>query len=274
MNARRVRSGAIAMRLFLVVSAATATAALVVAVGRAVDRQSPMPSVTPAAPAQAATTTGEPIAAEAGVFRTTPAMLAIEPESAGRRAAHPRTLATFHALRSYPGAPPRIPHGLTPAEFQGVGCKTCHERGGFSQRFGAYVPVTPHPELGACLQCHVGDAKLMAIPLPSTDPSARCHQCHATGGAMGWSDSSLAWSRPVWPVMPRVARGMLPPPIPHDLEMRTNCLACHGAPSAVNAIRTSHPERANCRQCHLTGNADVKPFDRPTRRVAGRGGSS
>ncbi|HET9424887.1 MAG TPA: hypothetical protein VFO55_05900 [Gemmatimonadaceae bacterium] len=258
------------MRLFLVASGTTAIVGLAVAVSRNLNE--PPPAEEPPR-METPLSTGQPIAAEAGVFRTTAAMLAIEPGSAIRRAAHPRTLATFHALRSYPGAPPRIPHGLTPQEIQSGGCKTCHERGGFSQRFGAYVPITPHPELGACLQCHVGDAKLMAISLPNTDPSARCSQCHATGGALGWTDSTIDWKRPAWPALPPIRRGMAPPPIPHDLEMRTNCLSCHGAPFAVDEITTSHPERANCRQCHLTANGGGAPFERPPRGAVGRGGT-
>ena len=255
---------AVAIRLFLIASGLTAIAALVVAVARYAPRRS---EAQPVASIAETWRPGQPIGAEAGPFRTTARMLAIDPESVLHRAAHPRTAATFQALRSYPGAPPRIPHGLTQQEVQSGTCKTCHERGGFSPRFGAYVPVTPHPEMGACLQCHVGDAKLMAISLPNSDPSARCKQCHAAGGPTGWSDSTIDWKRPAWPTLPPVTKGMDPPAIPHDLEMRSNCLTCHGAPAAMNAIRTSHPERADCRQCHLTVAAEVGAF---TRRARGR----
>jgi cytochrome c-type protein NapB len=57
--------------------------------------------------------------------------------------------------------------------------------------------------------------------------------------------------------------GRLPPPIPHDLQFRENCLACHGGPAAVAAIRTSHPERVNCRQCHLEPEPGAGEFVRP-----------
>jgi cytochrome c-type protein NapB len=41
-----------------------------------------------------------------------------------------------------------------------------------------------------------------------------------------------------------------PPVIPHALFLREDCLACHGGPAAREAIRTTHPERTRCRQCH------------------------
>jgi cytochrome c-type protein NapB len=34
--------------------------------------------------------------------------------------------------------------------------------------------------------------------------------------------------------------------------MRENCTACHDGPAAREEIRTPHPERVRCRQCHLT----------------------
>ncbi|MEX2177209.1 MAG: multiheme c-type cytochrome [Gemmatimonadaceae bacterium] len=259
------RPSVLPMRVFLIASAVTALGALILAAERVTTHRTAAPATVPIL-AQA----GTPIAAEAEVFRIRPGMLAIEPMQAARRAAHPRTLATFRALRAYPGAPPRIPHGLTPTEFQTGGCKTCHERGGFSQRFGAYVPVTPHSEMGACLQCHVGDAELMAIPLPGIDPSARCRQCHAPNAAR-WRDSAVNWTPLDWPKLTQVTRGGNPPPIPHALQMRGNCLACHAAPAGVAEIRTAHPERANCRQCHVAAATGADVFVRPARLAAGGG---
>lgn len=271
MNSHNHRPAVMPMRVFLIASAVTAIGALIIAAGRMAANRNAAPENVPVA---MLAQSDEPIAAEAQVFRTRSGVLAIEPTPGPRRAAHPRTLATFRSLRAYPGAPPRIPHGLTPSEFQTGGCKTCHERGGFSQRFGAYVPVTPHPEMGACLQCHVGDAKLMAIALPNTDANARCRQCHAPGATRG-TESTLNWKAMAWPQLTRSTPGRNPPPIPHALELRGNCLACHAAPAAVAEIRTSHPERANCRQCHVVGNAGTDAFVRPARHVAGgRGGAS
>lgn len=251
--------------LLLIVSASTAVAALIVSEGRMSANRDSSPLNTPLAVAAA----GEAIPAEADVFRTQPSALAIDPTPGARRSAHPRTLATFRELRAYPGAPPRIPHGLTPSEVLRGGCLTCHERGGYSQRFGAYVPVTPHPEMAACLQCHVGDARLLPTPLPGMDPSARCRQCHSTGGMLS-RDSALNWKPLPWPNLARASSLHIPPPIPHSLELRGNCLSCHAAPAGVVEIRTSHPERANCRQCHVEANLETDEFVRPPQKLAGR----
>ncbi|MEX2177139.1 MAG: multiheme c-type cytochrome [Gemmatimonadaceae bacterium] len=257
------------MRVFLLVSAAVAIVAVAFASQRVAAERG---AGTRAAPVALLASPDVPIAAEAQVFRTAAGMLAIEPALGPRRAAHPRSLATWRSLRAYPGAPPRIPHGLTPTEFRTGGCTTCHERGGYSQRFGAYVPITPHPEMGACLQCHVGDATLMAIGLPSTDPSARCRQCHAEG-ATRWTESS-AWTTLEWPQTVTTTPGQSPPPIPHTLHLRGNCLACHAPPTAVAEIRTSHPERANCRQCHVTAAPNGAVFVRPAPPTAAQSGGA
>jgi cytochrome c-type protein NapB len=271
MTAGDRRWSALLLRAFLLASSVAAIAALIIATRRAASGARPVPASPPAV-----TVTGAvvPIFAEAQVFRTSAAVLAIAPTPGPRRSAHPRTLATYRSLRSYPGAPPRVPHGLTPNEFRTGGCTTCHERGGFSQRFGAYVPVTPHPEMGQCLQCHVGTSQLMAISLPGTDSSARCRQCHALGGGR-WTDSTLNWIPMAWPAVARTRREGDPPLIPHALDMRANCLACHSPPSAVAEIRASHPERAACRQCHLVADgAGTDEFRRPVREGAGdRGGA-
>ena len=269
MKPRDRNTSDVGLRVFLIVSAVVAMSALIVAAGRVAKNRI-------SSPESAAVHLGRPnevIAAEADVFRTHAGMLAIDPGSDRRRSAHPRTLATYRSLRAYPGAPPRIPHGLTPDEFRTGGCNTCHERGGFSQRFGAYVPITPHPEMGACLQCHVGDGQLMAIALPTTDPSARCRQCH-TPGAGKWTEATLDWKTLAWPEPATPKPGREPPPILHTFDFRGNCLACHAAPAGVAEIRTAHPERANCRQCHLTVDADTDVFLRPPQKLAdGREGT-
>ena len=271
MSPRDHRPQGVPTRLFLIASAVVAIAAIVVAFGDVAAKR----AAEPAEIRPALFTPGDPpIRGEADVFRTHAGVLAIDPGSETRRSAHPRTLATWRNLRAYPGAPPRIPHGLTPDEFQNGGCNTCHERGGYSQRFGAYVPITPHPEMGACLQCHVGDGELMAIALPSTDPSARCRQCH-TPEAGRWTESTVDWRPLAWAGIARRAAGGPPPPIPHTLEFRGNCLSCHSAPAAVAEIRTDHPERADCKQCHLPSDGATADFARPTRTGgAARGGTS
>jgi cytochrome c-type protein NapB len=173
-----------------------------------------------------------PIAAEAGVFATTPSELAVAPATEASRPGRPRTLAAYRSLRAYPGAPPRIPHVLTDDEFRLSTCSTCHEPGGYVTRFGAYTPVTPHPEFSNCLQCHLPE---------QTSEDFR----------------GIDWLTSDWPETGQAALDGSPPWIPHDLQLRENCLTCHGGPGAVSEIRTTHPERMNCRQCHVPASEEA-----------------
>jgi nitrate reductase (cytochrome), electron transfer subunit len=262
---------ALLLRFYLIASAGIAIVALNAVVKRLsagrVRQTAPVAVAMVAAP-------DEPIRAEAQVFRTTPGMLAIEPAAHRERSAHPRTFATYRFLRAFPGAPPRIPHALTPQEFRTDACRTCHERGGYSFRFAAYVPVTPHPERGICLQCHVGEDSLMGVPVPVANPNARCPQCHGPKGGPPRADATLTWPTSVWPQLPPKTPDRAPPPIPHDLQFRENCLACHSGPAAVAEIHTAHPERANCRQCHVALDPEAGPFTRPAPdRAAGATGA-
>ncbi len=244
--------------LLLLAAAGTGFAALAVAARRASER-APAPPGKGTVRLAGATS---PIPSEAGVFRTIGTALAIPPETGRLRDAHPRTLRRYRLLRAYPGAPPRIPHGFTADEFRTGECNTCHQRGGYAPRFGAYVPVTPHPEMPACLQCHVGNDAVTGVALPDRDPSTVCRQCHAPGAAR-WAETTLDWRPMPWPEpAPPVAAGEVPP-IAHELFLRVNCLACHSGPAAVAEIRTTHPERRSCRQCHPAPDEDVGEYVRP-----------
>ena len=65
-------------------------------------------------------------------------------------------LDTYYNNRAYHGAPPSIPHTmLDERSMGGNSCLKCHENGGFAEKFNAYAPVTPHPEMINCKQCHV-----------------------------------------------------------------------------------------------------------------------
>jgi cytochrome c-type protein NapB len=146
-----------------------------------------------------------------------------------------RTLSDYYSRRQYPGSPPEIPHPLQ-AHGGKLQCLTCHAEGGWTQALKRITPVTPHPELLSCMQCHVK---------PVTDALFR---------ATDW--------RSVHP--PLLGRSFLPGaplPIPHDLQMRGNCIPCHVGPGTVPVLRVEHPSRGNCRQCHLP-NTLVEPFQR------------
>ncbi len=143
-----------------------------------------------------------------------------------------RSLAEFYARRAYPGAPPIIPHTLTDeADYGGRACLRCHNRSRYVRRIGAYTPITPHPELLSCRSCHV---------LPSAEGT--------------YSES--AWQKPEPPVLAGGVLPTSPPAIPHSLQLRENCLVCHSGPGSVPVLRTSHPERLSCRQCHVASSTE------------------
>jgi nitrate reductase (cytochrome), electron transfer subunit len=198
------------------------------------------------------------------VFRTTAAHYAVPSESERRFEAHRRDHAMHRSLRAYPGAPPRIPHGLTTAEFRDASCQTCHDRGGYVARFTAYAPVTPHPEYRqGCLQCHAPDDAIIGIAPPDGRPGSVCRQCHVTDRPPPRFPAP-AWQPAAWPTTGQRALPGGPPMIPHELHLRGNCAACHVGPAAVEEVRTTHPERANCRQCHMAPQpAAADAFSRP-----------
>ncbi|CAM2007084.1 hypothetical protein [Acanthopleuribacter pedis] len=154
------------------------------------------------------------------------------------RQAGTRRLAEYYDRRAYPGAPPYIPHPVESdmkTDFEA--CSSCHENGGFVPTFQAFAPVTPHAAYRNCRQCHVPQA---------TETLLVANQ----------------WQTTAPPAIGRAALPGGPPPIPHGLHMRENCSACHAGPAAPVEIRTSHPERLSCRQCHVPAETALD-FARP-----------
>lgn len=146
--------------------------------------------------------------------------------------AKPRTAGEYHSRRAYSGAPPVIPHEVESGELAESGklCLTCHAKGGYVEKYAAYAPVTPHPQMTQCRQCHA-----------------------AQQTQLSFSEIDWASARPT-----RTGRSALPgspPPMPHTAQMRESCAACHAGPGAVAAFRTPHPDRVNCVQCHVPANA-------------------
>lgn len=155
---------------------------------------------------------------------------------------HQRTLETYYDNRAYSGAPPSIPHPVKEERSMGGNtCLQCHQNGGFVEKFNAYTPVTPHPEMINCRQCHV----------------AQVSQTQFVGNTF--------YKKAAPDVGTNNALEGSPPVIPHPLQMRENCLACHAGPSAVEELWVDHPQRINCRQCHVpkeSGLKNVKLFIR------------
>lgn len=138
-----------------------------------------------------------------------------------------RTLEEYYARRQYAGSPPFIPHKVEAMDETDRTCLTCHADGGWSQELKANTPLTPHPDQTACRQCHVV-----------------------------LSEAKDLFTQNDWMSVapPRLGRSYLPgspPPIPHDLQYRGECIACHVGPGTIAAIRVEHPMRGNCRQCHV-----------------------
>jgi cytochrome c-type protein NapB len=138
------------------------------------------------------------------------------------------------SLRAYDGAPPTIPHDATAGS-----CITCHDADGSAIDGVGVAPASPHGDAAAdgafrrCRQCHVPDSGTTLLVAS-----------RFTGLAQGpWRGG-------------RATPGA-PPTIPHTLQLRGECLTCHAGPGARAEIRTTHPERARCRQCHVP---DIAPW--------------
>ncbi len=152
---------------------------------------------------------------------------------------HQRTLETYYNNRAYPGAPPSIPHPVKKELTMGGNvCLQCHQNGGFVEKFNAYAPVTPHPEMVNCRQCHVTQN------VQSIFKEIVFYKAKPPSVGSG-ANNALPGS---------------PPMMPHQLQMRENCLSCHAGPAAPKEIRVTHPERINCRQCHLPTITETAEF--------------
>lgn len=151
--------------------------------------------------------------------------------------------------RAYDGAPPTIPHSVPNQERPT--CLVCHEHGA---RIGDKIaPAMSHRPYESCTQCHVPQSSPLqtAPPAPLTTNSFT--------GLASPGPGSRAWAG-------------APPMIPHRTWMRQRCDSCHGA-SGANPIRTTHPWRQSCRQCHVP---DASAAQAPPRidRPAGPWGSA
>ncbi len=147
---------------------------------------------------------------------------------------HQRSLETYYDNRAFHGAPPSIPHFVEDERnMGGKACLKCHEHGGFVEKFQAYSPVTPHPEMVNCRQCHVPQ---------QTNSLFKGTNFHKVDAPEVGVNNALQGS---------------PPVVPHQIQMHENCLSCHAGPSAPKEIRVTHPERVNCRQCHVSNNKEM-----------------
>ena len=140
-----------------------------------------------------------------------------------------RTMAQRADGRAYDGAPPVIPHAI-------VGeCITCHDDDGREIAGIGVAPASPHGSAAAA------------------GAFRRCLQCHASSQTSAVMVSSRFNGLPQGPWKGGRATPGAPPTIPHTLQLRENCLTCHAGQASRVEIRTSHPDRPRCRQCHVPG---------------------
>lgn len=140
-----------------------------------------------------------------------------------------KTAAVLRAeRRAYDGAPPVIAHD----DF-GITCTECHNLEGMEVAGVGYAPPSPHQ----------GTLGMSAV--------SRCRQCHVFALTEDtFAGNTFAGLRQDLRHGGRL-NDLAPPTIPHKTFMRENCIACHTGPAAREEIRTSHPERPRCVQCHV-----------------------
>lgn len=154
-----------------------------------------------------------------------------------------KTAAVVRAERRlYDGAPPVIPH-----EPFGAQCTSCHGERGISVPGVGFSPPSPHGDTAGMGALAGVDQDGLTVP----GNVIRCQQCHLFQRAEEpWVENEFVGLRQ------DLRRGerlypLAPPVIPHKVFMRENCHACHAGPAAREEIRTDHPERPRCRQCHV-----------------------
>lgn len=146
--------------------------------------------------------------------------------------------------RAFAGAPPVIPHAV--AQREPNDCLACHAAG--ARIAGRTAPVISHETFSNCLQCHAVGSKAgagLAPPLRADEAELDPAPPTDFQGLRSYGLGDRAWPG-------------APPTIPHPTQMRSQCMSCHG-PQGANGLRTPHPERQSCLQCH----ARRQPADAP-----------
>lgn len=138
--------------------------------------------------------------------------------------------ACVFAITVYAAAPPPAPADLHP-EFEKIaspkGCLECHGKGG--------VKETPHPDRKGCEKCHAPKVDKKAAEKKDASKAA----APKASGKLPANKVHIA-APPMAPAKKHPGFDKIPTP--------DGCLKCHG-PKGV--IKSSHPERHNCKQCHI-----------------------
>lgn len=126
--------------------------------------------------------------------------------------------------RAFNGAPPTIPHPVD--QKSSAACMACHEKGIRTESLR--IPRMSHQFLENCTQCHV-----------ESNPRHMPAELFGENEFVGLAAPTEG---------PRAFAGA-PPMTPHSTWMRSDCMSCHGF-AGDHGIRTTHPWRRNCQQCH------------------------
>jgi len=162
------------------------------------------------------------------------AMEADRPELLATVERDPQALAAARerraAGRAYAGAPPTIPHPIDQRGYPD--CRHCHERGlRVDDRHAAMLSHEPYE---SCTQCHTTSDP--APPPAGAAPRADL----ASSLASSFEGRQERTGERAYPGAP--------PTMPHASFMRERCESCHGVLGV--GIRTTHPWRSSCPQCH------------------------
>jgi nitrate reductase (cytochrome), electron transfer subunit len=148
-------------------------------------------------------------------------------------------VAARSSRRAYDGAPPTIPHTIR--QDSAAECLACHDEG--LRLRGRIAAPMSHTEMTSCTQCHVVEVGPM--------PGARLSE-----QAVASPNSFVGLASPV---SGERAWGTAPSIVPHSTTNRERCDSCHGV-NGRDALRTPHPDRQSCTQCHaLSAQLDRRP---------------
>jgi nitrate reductase (cytochrome), electron transfer subunit len=139
--------------------------------------------------------------------------------------------------RAFDGAPPTVPHPVIQTEWPD--CLVCHEKG--IKINGRTASAMSHEMMHNCTQCHTTSTRQD----PAREPAMADDNIPWENSFVGKASATKG---------PR-AFSIGPPQSPHTTHMRERCDSCHGLNGAL-AIRSSHPHRLNCQQCHTAAAAN------------------
>ncbi len=181
-----------------------------------------------------------------------------------RESARQESLELRASRRTYEGAPPAMPHSTVFGKGSRQ-CLDCHDTG-LVMGDRTARPMA-HTELSQCLQCHV-ESRHREFSSRAAEGRGEGGQVALPSSSLHWQGNGFAGSRPAVTSQVLEAdhpQGM-PPSIPHTLLLRGRCLSCHGK-TGYEGLRTSHPRRGQCVQCHVPQSAPFadRSFSPPDR---------